>query len=173
MTELVSKLNWIESMNQNRQNFFLVACTWLYMSLCRSVCPSVRWSVRRSVRRSVRPSVRPLHMCKNRVSRLFFGHGEILYWIKRNLRASFATLSFICLLVHLSLHICHMFIAKVNTRGDTVRTHRCPVGLVIRSNMFFNAILWKPTDHLTDRQTDRPCYRDANTHLTRPYTRQH
>ena len=23
-----------------------------------------------------------------------------------------------------------MFIAKVNTRGDTVRTHRCPVGLV-------------------------------------------
>ena len=25
----------------------------------------------------------------------------------------------------------HMFNAEFNTRGDTVRTHRCPVGLVV------------------------------------------
>ena len=41
------------------------------------------------------------------------------------LLASVTTLS-VCPSVHLSLHICHM----INTRRDTVRTHRCPVGLV-------------------------------------------
>ena len=36
-------------------------------------------------------------------------------------------LHFTSLFVHLSPHICHM----INTRRDTARTHRCPVGLVI------------------------------------------
>ena len=42
---------------------------------------------------------------------------------KRVLRASFTTLS-ILLSVHLFLHVCHVFSAKVNLQRDTVRTHR-------------------------------------------------
>ena len=38
--------------------------------------------------------------------------------------------SCISLLVYLSLLLCHILSAKYNTRGDTVRTHCCPIGLV-------------------------------------------
>ena len=38
------------------------------------------------------------------------------------------------LFVHLSLHICHM----INTRRDIVRTHHCPVGLVLSNERFIS-----------------------------------
>ena len=38
-------------------------------------------------------------------------------------------LHFICPSIHLSLHTHHMSCVKVNTSSDTVRTHRCPIGL--------------------------------------------
>ena len=91
---------------------------------------SIRGSVRPSVHWSIRPYVHPLHKCKNRVSRLFLATMRS-YTESNDRQTCFESLlyyscRFICLFVHLSLHICHMF----NTRRDTARTHRCPVGLV-------------------------------------------
>ena len=88
------------------------------ISIRESVCPSVRWCVRNACAKAA-----------------FLGWFRprwdlILNLVinKRVFRASF-TLS-LQLSVHLYLHIRHIFSANVNTRRDTVRTHRCPVGLV-------------------------------------------
>ena len=98
------------------------------ISIIGWVRPSVGPSVRPSVRPSVGPSVTPVQ--KPRFSAVF-GHGEILHWNKWSTNMFWEPpllLSrFTRLFVHLSLRICHM----INTRRDTVRTHLCPVGLVL------------------------------------------
>ena len=84
-------------------------------SICLSVCPLECPSVA-CVQKPHFPDV--------------FGHGEILYWNKWSTNVLWEPPLLLChfigLFVHLSLHIWHMF----NTHRDTVRTHRCPVGLV-------------------------------------------
>ena len=87
-----------------------------------SVCPSISWLVG--------PSVGPLRLCKNHVFRLFSATMRT-YTESTERQTWFESLHyyfcrFICLFVHLPIHICHM----INTRRDTVRAHRCPVGLV-------------------------------------------
>ena len=89
-----------------------------------------RISIRGSVRPSVRRSVRPLRLCKNRVSWLFLAAMRS-YTKSYERQTCFESLLYyscrlICLIIHLSLHICHL----INTHRDTVRTHHCPVGLV-------------------------------------------
>ena len=42
---------------------------------------------------------------------------------------------FICLYVHLFLHICQIFSAQVNKHEDMVRTHCCLVGIVILTSV--------------------------------------
>ena len=100
--------------------------------LCKRVCPSVRPSVRWSVRRSVCP----LRKCKVCVPRLFLTTMRS-FTDSNDRQTCFESLiyyssRFICLFVHVSLHICHMF----NTRRDTAQTHRCPVGLVPQLFLF-------------------------------------
>ena len=91
------------------------------ISIRGSVRPSVRPSFRPSVGRSVRPSVGPLRLFKNRVFPL------LLATVRSYTGSNDRQTCFICLFVHQSLHICHMFSAKFNTRGNTVRTHRVAI----------------------------------------------
>ena len=98
----------------------------LYKGL--SVLPSVRWSVGLSVGRYVRYTA-----LKTLFSALFCRGDENMKpnTIQYVLRASLATLDFhLSGSVCLSLHNCHMFGAKFNSRGDPVQTHRCPIGLI-------------------------------------------
>ena len=37
----------------------------------------------------------------------------------------------VCLSVHLSPHVSHTFSAEFPPSSDSVRTHRCPIGIVI------------------------------------------
>ena len=122
---------------------FLDAFSHLYKRVCPSVGPSVR------------PYVRPLRKCKNRVSRLFLAtmrsYNESNDRLTRFESLLHYSCRFICLFVHLSLHICHMF----NTRRDTARTHLCPVGLVFK---YFHLLIhmdveYKPYNKVMRRQT--------------------
>ena len=85
-----------------------------------------------AVGQSVGPSITPV---KKMHSSSVFGHNEILYWNRWSTNLFWEPLlllcCFICLLVRLSLHICHMFGTKFKTRGDTAQTHHCPVGLIL------------------------------------------
>ena len=96
-----------ERQNSSKRRLFLVAVTQLYKRLCPSVRPSVGPSVRNTCAKTAflgwfRPRWDPvLNLMIN----------------KRVLRASFTILS-LHLSVHLYLHICHIFSAKVNTRKD-------------------------------------------------------
>ena len=45
------------------------------------------------------------------------------------------------LYVHLSVHISQIPSAKVNTRRDTVRMHRCPIGLVSFDHSLFSRFI--------------------------------
>ena len=105
--------------------------THLYKMVCPSVGPSVRPSVRLSVTTPVQ---------KPRFSAVF-GHGDILHWNKWSTKMFWEPpllLShFTRLFVFLSLHMCHM----INTRWDTARTHRCPVGLVFMFSV--NYRIWR------------------------------
>ena len=94
--------------------FFLDASSHLY----KRVCPSVRPSVRRSVGPSVTPVQKP------RFSAVF-GHGEILHWNKWSTNMFWESFH-PSVRPSVSPYICHM----INTRWDTARTHRCPVGFV-------------------------------------------
>ena len=92
--------------------------THLYKRVCPSICLLVHLSIS------------PLGLCKNRVCRLIFA--KMRSYTASNEQSCFESLRyyccrFICLSVHLSLHICHM----INTHRDTTRTHRCPFGLVL------------------------------------------
>ena len=133
--------------------------------ILRCVCQeriSIRGSVRPSVRPLVRPSVRPsvgqLRLCKKPRFSAVFGHDEILHWNK------WATHMFwesfhpsVCPSV--SPYICHM----INTRWDTARTHRCPVGLV---NSQIHALLIR--QQKSDRVTkNKEKYKKQNKWLTR------
>ena len=93
---------------------------------CCKVNTSERTHLNKRVCPSVRPSVTPVQ--KPRFLAVF-GHGEIIQrnnWSTNMFWEPPLLLSRIPrLFVYLSLHICHM----INTRSDTVRTHRCPVGL--------------------------------------------
>ena len=104
-------------------------CTWIFLfndfslPLFGCVCPE-----RVSKRGSVRPSI---HYARAKSAFLgcLSGQGEVLYWIKRSPKVFWEPplllCRFICLFVHLSLHIWHICSAEFNTHRDTVRTHRC------------------------------------------------
>ena len=95
--------------------------------LYKRVCPSVGWSVRwlacRLVGLSVGPSVTPVQ--KPRFSAVF-GYGEILHWNKWSTNMFWESFH-PSVRPSVSPYICHM----INTRWDTARTYRCPVGLVL------------------------------------------
>ena len=109
--------------------------THLYKRVCPSVGPSIRQSVGPLVRPSVRMSIR-YASAKTAFLGCFRPRWDpiLKQMINQHVfRASFTTLllsRFTHLFVPLSPQICHM----INTRRDTVRTHRCPVGLV---SLFF------------------------------------
>ena len=94
----------------------------------------LRRSVRPSIPRSVGLSVHPLRLCKYRVSRLYLA--TFRSYTNSNARRTCFQSLFCPFVVHLSVRLsvspysCHVVSAKFNIRGDTVRTHRCPVGLV-------------------------------------------
>ena len=83
---------------------------------------SIRGAVRPSVRPSVGRSVTPVQ--KPHFSAVF-GHGEILHWNKWSTNMFWESFH-PSVRPSVSPYICHM----INTRWDTARTHRCPVGLV-------------------------------------------
>ena len=89
-------------------------------------------SVRLSIHLSIHPSVPP-YVCQASLKIAVFCSFQLRRCYKSN-QSNFGMLKgcFICLSVLLSvLRISDMSIAKVNTRKDTVQTHRCPVGLVV------------------------------------------
>ena len=94
----------------------------------------LRRSVRPSIPRSVGLSVHPLRLCKYRVSRLYLA--TFRSYTNSNARRTCFQSLFCPFVVHLSVRLsvspysCHVVSAKFNIRGDIVRTHRCPVGLV-------------------------------------------
>ena len=75
-------------------------------------------SVRGSVGMSVTPVQKPRFLA-------VFGHGEILHWNKWSTNMFWESFH-PSVRPSVSPYICHM----INTRWDTARTHRCPVGLV-------------------------------------------
>ena len=84
--------------------------THLYKKVCPSVGPCVGESV--------------TPMQKPRFSAVF-GYGEILHWNKWSTNMFWESFHpSVC--TSASSYICHM----INTRWDSARTHRCPVGLV-------------------------------------------
>ena len=96
----------------------------------------------------VHPSITPVQ--KPHFSAVF-GYGEILLflcWIKWSTNMFWEPplllCRFICLFVHLSLHICNMF----NSHRDTVRTHRYPVGLA-------SIFLWRDSNFWYSSSTIR------------------
>ena len=103
-------------------------------SVCSSVRPSVHPPARPSVCSTVRLSVRDT-CAKTAFLGCFWPRWDpLVYWMinKRFWEPPLLLSCFICLFVHLSLHMSHMFSAKLNTRRDTVRTR-----IVARLGLFY------------------------------------
>ena len=81
-------------------------------------------STRGSVHRSVGLCVRYASLKLAR-----FGRGDVTHQTEHSWRC-FEVVVSVCPSIYLSFHISDMSSAKVSTRRDIDRTHRCPVGLV-------------------------------------------
>ena len=103
--------------------FFLREC---FLDICPRI--SMKKSVRPSVRSSICPSVCPSRLLRNAALDSFFSRGDVHNTIYSKYfsvcfeRLLWYSCLFICLFVH--LHI-QTFSIKFNSRGDTLRTHRC------------------------------------------------
>ena len=106
---------------------------WLVRHIFRCVCQE-RISKRGSVRLSVCPSVCPLRFLKNHSFWLFSAPPMLRIKLNAIWNGSrpfyLSDRPSVCPSIYLSLSISDMSSAKVSTRRDTVRKHRCPVGLV-------------------------------------------
>ena len=83
----------------------------------------------------------PLRLFKNRWMPLYKPNGkrssgwfERHFWYCHLICVCLSVCLSVSLFVHLSLNISHVSTAKVHICKDTVRTHRCPVGLFSRGH---------------------------------------